>query len=79
MLGPKTAIFAPEYAFLGTYHVGQFTKNRENGQNVALKMLSAWSYVAHLEPKLELFEVDDIGDDGDDDLGHHYLQNFKQL
>ena len=24
--------------------------------------------LAHLEPKLELFEVDDIGDDGDDDL-----------
>ena len=24
--------------------------------------------LARLEPKLELFEVDDIGDDGDDDL-----------
>ena len=24
--------------------------------------------VAHQEPELELFEVDDIGDDGDDDL-----------
>ena len=24
--------------------------------------------LAHLEPELELFEVDDIGDDGDDDL-----------
>ena len=23
--------------------------------------------LAHLEPELELFEVDDIGDDGDDD------------
>ena len=23
---------------------------------------------AHLEPELELFEIDDIGDDGDDDL-----------
>ena len=23
---------------------------------------------AHLEPELELFEVDDIGNDGDDDL-----------
>ena len=33
----------------------------------------------HLEPELELFEVDDIGDDGDDDLWHHYLPNFKQL
>ena len=35
--------------------------------------------LAHLEPELELFEVDDIGDDGDDDLWHHYLPNFKQL
>ena len=26
------------------------------------------SSLAHLEPELELFEVDDIGDDGDDDL-----------
>ena len=24
--------------------------------------------LAHLEPELELFEVDDSGDDGDDDL-----------
>ena len=24
--------------------------------------------LAHLEPELELFEVNDIGDDGDDDL-----------
>ena len=24
--------------------------------------------LAHLEPELELFEVDDIGDDGNDDL-----------
>ena len=24
--------------------------------------------LAHLEPELGLFEVDDIGDDGDDDL-----------
>ena len=68
MLGPKTAIFAPEYAFLGTYHVGQFPQDRENGQNVALKMFSAWSYVTHLEPWRELFEVDDVDDDGDDDL-----------
>ena len=34
--------------------------------------------LAHLEPELELFEVDDI-DDGDDDLWPHYLPNFKQL
>ena len=26
------------------------------------------SVLARLEPELELFEVDDIGDDGDDDL-----------
>ena len=31
------------------------------------------SSLAHLEPELELFEVDDIGDDGDDDLWYHYL------
>ena len=35
------------------------------------------SSLAHLEPELELFEVDDIGDDGDDDLSYHYLPNFK--
>ena len=35
--------------------------------------------LAHLEPELKLFEVDDIGGDGDDDLLHHYLPNFKQL
>ena len=34
--------------------------------------------LAHLEPELEMFEVDDIGDDGDDDLQHHYLPNFNQ-
>ena len=31
------------------------------------------SPLACLEPELELFEVDDIGDDGDDDLSYHYL------
>ena len=31
--------------------------------------------LAHLEPELWLFEVEDTGDGGDDD----YLQNFKQL
>ena len=31
------------------------------------------SSLTHLEPELELFEVDDIGDDGDDDLSDHYL------
>ena len=35
------------------------------------------SSLAHLEPGLELFVVDDIGDDGDDDLSHHYLPNFE--
>ena len=35
------------------------------------------SPLAHLEPDLELFEVD--GEDGDDDLSYHYLPNFKQL
>ena len=30
------------------------------------------SSLALLEPELELFEVDDIGDDGDDDLSYHY-------
>ena len=29
------------------------------------------SSVAHLEPKLQLCEVDDNGDDGGDDLSHH--------
>ena len=33
----------------------------------------------HLEPELELFEVIAIGVDGEDDLCHHYLPNFKQL
>ena len=37
------------------------------------------SSLAHLEPELELFEVGDIGNDGDDDLSYHYLPNFKQL
>ena len=36
------------------------------------------SSLAHLEPKLQLFEVDDHGDAGNDDLSHHHLQNFKQ-
>ena len=37
------------------------------------------SSLAHLEPDLELFEVDAIGNDGDDDLSYHYHPNFKQL
>ena len=35
--------------------------------------------LVHKEPELELFEVYDICDDGDDDLWHHYPPNFKQL
>ena len=30
------------------------------------------SSLAHIEPELELFEVGDIGNDGDDDLSYHY-------
>ena len=37
------------------------------------------SSLTHLEPELKLFEVDDFDDDGDDELSHLYLQNFKQL
>ena len=37
------------------------------------------SSLAHLKPELELFEDDDIGDDGDDDLLQYYLPNFQQL
>ena len=33
------------------------------------------SSLAHLKPKPKLFEVDDFGDDGDDDLSRHYLPN----
>ena len=43
--------------------------------NFSLKRFCPWHsknvfvlVLAHLEPKLELFEVEDIGDDGDDDL-----------
>ena len=34
---------------------------------------------ARLEPELELFKIDDFDNDGDDDLLHHYVPNFKQL
>ena len=34
------------------------------------------SSLAHLEPELELFELDDIvGNDRDDGLSHHHLPN----
>ena len=39
--------------------------------NCSEEILSKNAFVlvlAHLEPELEMFEVDDIGDDGDDDL-----------
>ena len=43
--------------------------------STVLKRICPWQsknafvlVLAHLEPELELFEVDDIGDDGDDDL-----------
>ena len=32
------------------------------------------SALAHLKPKLQLFEVDDHGDAGNDDLSHHHLK-----
>ena len=35
-----------------------------------------YSSLAHLEPELELFEVDEIGGDGDDDLSYNHLSNF---
>ena len=38
-----------------------------------------YSSLAHLEPEPELFEVDEIGDDGDDDLSYHLIPNFKSL
>ena len=51
---------------------------------IILEIIFEWfsffgSSLAHPEPELELFEVDDIGDDGDDDFSYHYLPNFKQL
>ena len=39
---------------------------------IILEIVFGWFsffwFLAYLEPELELFEVDDIGDDGDDDL-----------
>ena len=34
------------------------------------------SSLAHLEPELGPFEVDDIGDDDEDDLSYHYIPKF---
>ena len=67
---------------LALAYMGQFPQDGENGQNVAFFLffgallwpnclIFSFSFVlvlAHLEPKLELFEVDDIGDDCDDEL-----------
>ena len=35
------------------------------------------SSLAHLEPKLQLFEVDDHGDAGNDDLSHYQILPIK--
>ena len=35
--------------------------------------------LAHLEPEVELFEADDIGNDDDDDLLHHISQSLTAL
>ena len=44
-------------------HMGQFPQHGTlDSKNVFVLVL------AHLEPELELFEVDDIDEDGDDDL-----------
>ena len=59
--------------------MGHFPQDGESGQNVDFfifwsSAVTKWfdffnfSRLAHLEPELELFEVDDIGNDGDDDL-----------
>ena len=41
----------------------------QDGENCPLDSKKVFVLVLdHLEPELELFEVDDIGDDGDDDL-----------
>ena len=55
-------------------HMGQFPQHGTlDSKNVFVLLL------AHLEPELELFEVDDIGNNCDDDLLNHYLPYFRQL
>ena len=49
------------------------------GNCVSIIFLILGSSLAHLEPKLQLFEVDDHDNAGNDDLSHHHLPNFKQL
>ena len=57
--------------------MGQFLQDGKKVQTLSKNFF--WhSSLAHLEPKLQLFEVDDHGDAGNDDLSHHHLQNFKQ-
>ena len=51
---------------------------------IILEIVCRWfsffgTSLAYLEPEQELFELDDIGNDGGDDLSHHYLPNLKQL
>ena len=74
--------------------MGQFFQDVENGQNeafyiffelccdVVVRLFRPFSAVLKRfcpEPELEPFEVDDIDDDGDDDLWLHYFPNIKQL
>ena len=53
--------------------------------NIILEIVLRWltpflgSSLAHLEPELELLEVDDIGNDAKDDLSHSHIPSFKQL
>ena len=55
-------------------------RNKEDFKTLIFSLPEVNNYCVNvIKPKLELFEVDDIGDDGDDDLWHHYLPNFKQL
>ena len=50
------------------YHMGQIPQVGENGQNVAL-FLFFWSFAVTKQFDFFNFsQVDDIGDDGDDDL-----------
>ena len=59
---------------LCAFYMGQFPQDGENGKDVAFFLFfleHCCVYVlvlAHLEPELELFEVDDVGNDGDYDL-----------
>ena len=81
-------VSTPNRLFLAYFEVGlQPSCNQTYTTGDELMCPSSWklyvddfpffgSSLAHLEPKLELFEV---WDDGDDDLSHHYLLYFNQL